>query len=113
MDTYSKKDISGLTIEYDVITPPEGPVPYIRFEWDWGPRVYMTGAEFWSLGANGFASALCSFIGGNAGAACSTATSALWSNATKNNRILNDPTCYDFSQALNIGWQKAPAEKCR
>ena len=27
-----------------------------------------------------------------------------------NNRILNDQTCYDFSQALNLGWQAAPAE---
>lgn len=114
VETYSKKDPSGITVEYDVVVPPTGPAPYVNFEWDWGPRVYMTGAEFWSLGAAGFAGVLCNyFSGGLAAAGCSVATTALWNKIAGDNRILNDQACYDFSQALNLGWQPAPAEKCR
>lgn len=114
VETYSKKDSSGITAEYDVIVPPTGPAPYINFEWDWGPRVYMAGAEFWSLGAAGFSGALCDYFSGHlAGAACSSATTALWNKVSGNNSVLNDQTCYDFSQALNMGWQVAPEGKCR
>lgn len=114
VETYSKKDPSGITVEYDVVVPPAEPTPYVNFEWDWGPRVYMTGAEFWSLGAAGFAGAICNYVsGGLAAAGYSVATTALWNKIAGNNRILNDQTCYDFSQALNLGWQAAPAEKCR
>ena len=114
VETYSKKDPSGITVEYDVVVPPAGPTLYVNFEWDWGPRLYMTGAEFWSLGAAGFAGLLCNyFSGGLAAAGCSMATTAFWNKLAGNNRILNDQTCYDFSQALNIGWEVAPKEKCR
>jgi len=114
VETYGKKDPSGITVEYDVVVPPTGPTPYVNFEWDWGPRIYMTGAEFWSLGATGFAGVICDYVSGGLGAAaCSITTSALWNKIAGNNRILNDQNCYDFSQALNLGWQKAPAEKCR
>lgn len=114
VEPYSKADPSGVTVEYDVIVPPTGPTPYINFGWDWGPRVYMTGAEFWSLGATGFAGAVCNYFSGYVAAAgCSTASTALWNKLAGNNRILNDQTCYDFSQALNIGWEVSPDEKCR
>lgn len=114
VETYIKNDPSGGTIEYDVVVPPTVATPYVNFEWDWGPRLYMTGAEFWSLGAAGFAGVLCNYLsGGLAAAGCSVGTTALWNKIAGNSRILNDQTCYDFSQALNLGWQVAPAEKCR
>lgn len=115
VETYRLEDANGVVIEYDVILPPEPGtiVPFINFEWDWGPRVYMTGAEFWSLGASGFAGALCSvFAGPWWGAGCSMAATAAWNKIAGNNRILSDQTCYDLSQALNIGWERAPQEKC-
>lgn len=109
-----EKDPSDITVEYDVVVRPTGPTPYVNFEWDWGPRVYTPGAEFWSLGAAGFAGVVCDyFSGGLAASGGSIATAALWDKIAGNNRILNDQNCYDFSQALNLGWQAAPAEKCR
>lgn len=115
VETYRLEESNGIAVEYDVILPPDPGtiVPFINFEWDWGPRVYMTGAEFWSLGASGFAGALCSVFGGPLwGAGCSMAGTAAWNKIAGDNRILTDQTCYDFSQALNIGWEPAPQEKC-
>lgn len=115
IETYRLEESNGITVEYDVILPPDPDMitPFINFEWDWGPRIYMTGAEFWSLGASGLAGALCSvFAGWKAGAACSVAGTAAWNKIAGSNQILTDQTCYDFSQALNIGWERAPQHKC-
>lgn len=72
----------------------------------------MTGEEFWSLGATGFSSAICSVFGGIiGGVACGVVAELAW-NKLANGTILDDPQCYALSQALNIGWEKAPAHKC-
>lgn len=116
VETYRKVSPEGVAIEFDVIgAPPSGMMmPLVNFEWDWGPRIYMTGAEFWSLGASGFGGVVCGLLGGGllGGAACSVAATAAWNKIAGNNSILNDQTCYDLSQALNIGWTRAPEHKC-
>lgn len=102
--------------EYDVVAWNDDlttVTPYINFEWNWGPRIYITGAEFWSLGSSGFAGAVCSrFAGWKAGAACSAVASAAWNKIASRHAILSDQTCYDLSQFINIGWKRAPQEKC-
>ncbi|WP_241499131.1 hypothetical protein [Corynebacterium diphtheriae] len=58
---------NGVTVEYDVVAWNDDlttVTPYINFEWNWDPRIYITGAEFWSLGSSGFAGAVCSHFAG-------------------------------------------------
>lgn len=115
VETFRKSVPEGIAVEYDVISN-AGELnvyePKWNVEWDWGPRLYMTGEEFWSLGATGFSSAICSVFGGIiGGVACGVVAELAW-NKLANGTILDDPQCYDLSQALNIGWEKAPAHKC-
>lgn len=115
IETY-RNTSNGVTVEYDVVAWNDDlttVTPYINFEWNWGPRIYITGAEFWSLGSSGFAGAVCSrFAGWKAGAACSAVASAAWNKIASRHAILSDQTCYDLSQFINIGWKRAPQEKC-
>lgn len=121
IDTFRKSNDSGVALEYDIArtdtsTDAEGPTitPYWNIGWDWGTRLYMRGEEFWSLGATGFSSAICQVVAGLPGAvACGVAAQAAWQKLTGNSQILNDPTCYDLSQALNVGWEEVPEEKCQ
>ncbi|MGV0419058.1 hypothetical protein ACUY3J_09030 [Corynebacterium segmentosum] len=116
VETYKKVSPEGLSIEYDVLGDPviASPASFVRFEWDWGPRIYMTGEEFWSLGASGFAGTACGFLGKSVklGTACSVAATAAWNKLTAKRNWAHDDQCYDLSQFMNIGWEKAPREKC-
>lgn len=115
VETYTLETPEGVNVEYDVFSLPEGvAAAQWNIGWDWGPRLYMTGAEFYSIGASSFAGILCGALGGGwpGAAACSGAATAAWGKIADGSQILNNQTCYDLSQALNVGWEEVPAEKC-
>ena len=116
VETYKKVFPEGISVEYDVLGDPvkASPASFVRFEWDWGPRIYMTAEEFWSLGASGFAGTVCGLLGKSVkfGTACSVAATAAWNKLTAKRKWAHDDQCYDLSQFMNIGWEKAPREKC-
>ncbi|MCF4005773.1 hypothetical protein L1O03_01090 [Corynebacterium uropygiale] len=86
IDTYRKVNPQGIAVEYTVPSEaaPNVPSNYIHFEWDWGPRIYMTGQEFWSLGASGTATAVCEYFthSHKASIACGMGATALWEKIT-------------------------------
>lgn len=116
--------ISGVNIEYEIPeddseiislenSAAEGSVELrkINVGWDNGPRLYMTGTDFWNLGASGLKE-LCTnipFLGGM----CESLVQRVWEDTlTGPGKPLNDDTCYDLSQTLNVGWEEMPPERC-
>lgn len=84
----------------------------VNFGWDNGPRLYMTGTDFWNLGKAGLQELYGKLPWESR--ACGNWVERLWNdNLTGPGRILNDGRCWDLSQTLNIGWRPAPVEKCR
>ncbi|WP_224389128.1 hypothetical protein [Pseudonocardia sp. ICBG1293] len=84
----------------------------VNVGWDNGPRLYMTGTDFWNLGKAGLQE-LCGKLPWGS-RTCGNAVERIWNdNLTGPGRILNDGRCWDLSQTLNIGWRPAPPEKCK
>lgn len=83
----------------------------INLGWDNGPRLYMTGPDFWNLGKIGLQEMCGKLPWGSV--ACNKFVERLWTgNLTGPGRILNDSRCWDLSQTLNVGWRPASPEKC-
>lgn len=84
----------------------------VNFGWDNGPRLYMTGTDFWNLGATGVKE-VCGKLPAGSGP-CSDLVDSVWEDIlTGPGKPLNDGTCYDLSQTLNVGWEKVDAKKCK
>ncbi|MGC3021840.1 hypothetical protein [Brevibacterium sp. FAM 24630] len=84
----------------------------VNFGWDNGPRLYMTGTDFWNLGATGVKEA-CGKLPAGSGP-CSDLVDSVWEDIlTGPGKPLRDDTCYDLSQTLNVGWEKVDASKCK
>lgn len=84
----------------------------VNFGWDNGPRLYMTGTDFWSLGATGVKE-VCGKLPAGSGP-CSDLVDRVWKDIlTGPGKPLRDGTCYDLSQTLNVGWEKVSASKCK
>lgn len=117
--TYTIRDDS-YTISYLVPINSETIVPVpdfstsdrkINLGWDNGPRLYMTGTDFWNLGKIGLQEMCGRLPWGSV--ACNKFVERLWTgNLTGPGRILNDSRCWDLSQTLNVGWRPASPEKC-
>lgn len=116
VEVYRKQVQPGITAEYSVACTDQvrfsgEATPYWNVGWDNGPRLYMTGTEFWSHSASAIATAACSLVGSPiAGVACGLAADGAWGAVSPH--IAKDDTCYDLSQFMNKGWEKAPANKC-
>ncbi|WP_226358260.1 hypothetical protein [Pseudonocardia sp. ICBG601] len=84
----------------------------VNIGWDNGPRLYMTGTDFWNLGKEGLQEACNKLPWGSR--ACTNFVERVWTgNLTGPGRILNDGRCWDLSQTLNVGWRPAAPEKCK